>query len=186
MKHPTSLLSRGRRWFCAAAIFAVATAGLALPAAAVEKEQVRKMLRGYEWKLKPESFTQFGEGVDEALMAIVSDPEAMPAYFRQRALVALRLYGNDVVADFLESVATSPTGKFLARRAFESFASAFAASRPARVEALAASLLNRGDPHLRVAAARALRTLGTATAETRFSAYLSSEPEAWARRQARK
>ncbi len=186
MKDLNFLLSPARRWLCAAAVFALATAGTALPASAVEKEQVRSMLRGYEWTLNPESFTQFGEGVDEALMAIVSDPEPMPAYFRQRALVALRLYGNDRVADFLEGVATSPSDKFLARRAFESFTSAFAASRPARVEALAAKLLELSDPHLRVAAARTLRTLGTATAETRFSAYLSSEKEAWVRRQARK
>ena len=164
------------KWFSISVLFSLSLL-IALPAfAQVDTTRVRMYLEGYEWTLNPERFEKLGEGVDQALMEIITDPKPVPNYYRFRALEALRLYNNEEVASFLENYIDGNLEQAShVRRAFESLARGFSATQPARVQRSARKLVENGDPHVRLTAARTLRTLDRSA----FNRYLTREKESW-------
>ncbi len=146
--------------------------------------QVQLLLKGYEWKLNASAFRSMGEGTDEALMAIAQD-KSLPNYYHFRALMALRLFDNDRVADFLENYISEDKGAGHTRRAFESFARGFSQTHPDRVQRAASELLENKNPHVRISAARTLRTFDTSNSRSMLREHIANE-EDWVREEIEK
>lgn len=154
---------------------------LLIPTAqAQSKEQILSLLQGYEWRLEPVRFTSLREDVDLTLMEIVADTSLMNAY-RFRALEALKLFEKERVAKFLENYMNQSQTSSHLRRAFEAFSEGFSENQPQRVQMAAQRLLSNSDPHVRISAARALRTLSTSNARSAYRGYLNNETEEWIR-----
>ncbi|MBF0278939.1 MAG: HEAT repeat domain-containing protein [SAR324 cluster bacterium] len=156
--------------------------GMMIPSAlyAQNAEQIMPLLKGYEWKLQPEQFQNLGEDTDLVLMEIAADTSLMNA-FRFRALEALKLFEKDRVADFLETYLEQNQSSSHLRRAFEAFSKGFSGTQPDRVQQVARKLLLHSNPHVRISAARTLRTLDTSSARSAYRTHLDTEEE-WVRK----
>ncbi|WP_085447073.1 hypothetical protein [Magnetofaba australis] len=158
------------------------TLGVALwPAAALaqpSRAEAMQALAGVEWTLETDAITALGDGAEQTLMAIADDDSLLNVY-RIRALMALKLFQTSDVADYLESRLAVWSNDALSRRTMESFSAGFAQTYPQRVASALTPYLANGNPHLRITAARALRSLNTAQARVAVNAYLSDRAQSW-------
>ena len=145
-----------------------------------EKDQVLRLLEGRHWELREGVFQRLGSGTDQVLREIADDP-GLINYLRFRALEALSLYDNEATARHLERLAKSRDPSF-AQRGFSALSRGFSKTQPERVRKAGISLLTNPDAHVRIEAARAIRSLD----EPAFQSFLSRENEAWVRMEARK
>ncbi|MBF0240146.1 MAG: hypothetical protein HQM12_20785, partial [SAR324 cluster bacterium] len=132
--------------------------------AAPNREDVKKLLEGYEWQIDPVQFGELGADTDLVLMEIITDPAPMLNYYRFRALEALRLFPNDRVATFLEKYLGNESDTSRVYRAFDSYTRNFSKSRPQTVQKIAEKLLVNSKPDLRIAAVEALKKIKSADA----------------------
>ena len=152
----------------------------ALVKAVPEKEQVLRLLEGRHWELHEGVFQRLGSGTDQVLREIADDP-GLINYLRFRALEALSLYDNEATARHLERLVKSQDPTF-ALRGFSALSRGFSKTQPERVRIAGMSLLTNPDAHVRIEAARAIRSLD----EPAFQSFLSTESEPWVRMEARK
>ena len=145
-----------------------------------EKDQVLRLLEGRHWELREGVFQRLGPGTDQVLREIADDP-GLINYLRYRAMEALSLYDNEATARHLERLAKSPNPSF-ARRSFRALSRGFSKTQPERVRKVGISLLTNPDSHVRIEAARAIRSLD----EPAFQSFLRRESEAWVRMEAKK
>ena len=145
-----------------------------------EKEQVLRLLEGRHWELRQEVFQRLGSGTDQVLREIADDP-GLINYLRFRALEALSLYDNEATARHLESLVKSPNPSF-AKRGFSALSRGFSKTQPERVRKAGISLLTNPDAHVRIEAARAIRSLD----EPVFESFLKGESKSWVRREAKR
>ena len=145
-----------------------------------EKEQVLRLLEGRHWELREGVFQRLGSGTDQVLREIADD-QGLINYLRFRALEALSLYDNEATARHLERLGKSPDPSF-AQRGFSALSRGFSKTQPERVRKAGISLLTNPDAHVRIEAARAIRSLD----EPAFQSFLRRESEAWVRMEAKK
>lgn len=159
-----------------AVLMLIAHAGAAL--ADVAAEQVLPLLSGYEWRLDSERFAALPAATYQALLEVVASDRYAP-FLRERAAVALSLYPNlEVRRFFVDRVHTEPD-PVVRRGLVQAFCAGFVRSDPASVEEAMAPLLEERDAHLRVRAAKCLRSLGSASAQQRVEAYRARIRDAW-------
>ncbi|MGK5092017.1 hypothetical protein WDW89_08385 [Deltaproteobacteria bacterium TL4] len=149
--------------------------------AAPTKQEVQALLLGYEWQLNPELFKNLGPDTDLVLMEIINDPQPTLNYIINRALITLRLYQNERVAQFLEAYIEKGVPSSTVRRAIDSFARAFKDAEPQRVQKSAERLLTHSDPHTQIAAARILKSLNTSASTQTYQRYMRTSMEDWQR-----
>ena len=148
--------------------------------AAPEKSQVMALLEGRHWKLDVESFQLLGDDTDKVLIEIGGDSSVIN-YLRFRAIDALSLFPTENTASFLELYAEKSFAP-LARRAFEALKNGFYKTQPQRVKRLAARLLKHPNAHVRISAARFMRS----EEAPRFKRFLKSESDSSVRKEAQK
>jgi hypothetical protein len=139
-----------------------------------DKAQVMELLEGRHWKLDVESFQLLGVDTDKVLIEIGGDPSF-------RAIDALSLFPTENTASFLELYAEKSFAP-LARRGFEALKNGFYKTQPQRVKRLAARLLKHPNAHVRISAARFMRSVDA----PRFKRFLKSESDSWVRKEAQK
>ena len=148
--------------------------------AAPEKEQVLRLLEGRHWELREGVFQRLGSGTDQVLREIADD-QGLINYLRFRALEALSLYDNEATARYLERMAKSLDPSFV-QRGFSALSRGFSETQPELVRKTGMSLLTNSDAHVRIEAARAIRSLD----EPAFQSFLRRESEEWVRMEAKK
>ena len=146
--------------------------------AAPDKDQVLELLEGRHWMLDSKSFQFLGERTDSVLIEIAGD-SSLINYLRFRALEALSLYPTENTAKFLEDYAEISFAP-LARRGFEALKNGFYKTQPKRVKKVARRLLKHHNAHVRISAARFIRSVDT----PRFKHFLKSEKHSWVRKAA--
>lgn len=146
-------------------------------------EQVKEYLEGYEWKLQPSLMLKLGADTDLTLMQILEDPASIPNYYHFRALEALRLFKNERVAIFLEGYIIKENDTSKTRRAYNSYFVAFSDSKPAKVESLAALLMQGDDPALRLNVAQSLQRLKSKNSKRMLQTFVYQEKEAWVKKE---
>ncbi|MBF0424889.1 MAG: hypothetical protein HQL66_03605 [Magnetococcales bacterium] len=173
-------MSSASRLFILIAATLVGTGLFATPALAQPTvAEVLPHLQGYEWSPRPDLVDRLGPDADLTLMTIAQDAQRHN-FLRFRAIHLLRLYPSERVAAFLEQLPGAGREAGLTRRALESHAAAFSATQPERVERLASDLLDHGDPHVRIQAAKTLRTLNTPSAAALYRQRLQRvAPGSW-------
>lgn len=166
-----------------ARLLALSILMLALPAAAVQRDTVVGLLRGYEWHPDKAALDRLGPDVYRALIDIAGDNTATNLV-RGRAMAALTLYPNDEVWAWFAGAVSDTADGARRRRLVDAMCDAFAAGKGDAVESLVAPLLAAGDVHLRISAAKCLRKVGGSRAEAALAAYRQGIRQPWEARAA--
>jgi len=157
---------------------------IALPGLAADREAVMNLLKGYEWRLDAAGFESLGAEAYRELLAIAAD-KAELNMVRGRALAALTLYPNQQVwLFFADRVAKPGDAPALRRRAVDVMCETFATARAQEVEAILVPLLEDGDAHLRIAAAKCLLAMGNDSSKQSLRHYRDTIDNSWEARAA--
>jgi len=157
---------------------------VALPGLAADRQSVMNLLEGYEWRLDAEGFQSLGADAYLELLAIAGDKGELNMV-RGRALAALTLYPNQQVwLFFADRVAKPGDEPVLRRRAVDAMCETFTTARAQEVAAVLMPLLEDGDAHLRIAAAKCLRGIGDDSSNEALRAYRQTIEDSWEARAA--
>jgi hypothetical protein len=165
-------------------IFLLSMLLIALPAPGADRAGVMGLLEGYEWRPDKAAFDQLGQDAWHQLIEVAGNGAATNLV-RGRAMAALTLYPNDEVWTWFVSAATHDGGQpVLRRRALDAMCATFATRRADALEGVVEPLLQAADAHLRVSAAKCLRTIGGNKADAALSQYRRNIHQPWEARAA--
>ncbi|MEO5366891.1 MAG: HEAT repeat domain-containing protein [Magnetococcus sp. WYHC-3] len=149
--------------------------GMVLPlqAAPPSRDTVLPLLAGRHGPPDPAALLALGPEVATTLMELAADP-SLTNIFRFRALYMLRHFDTEAVGQFLEGRLAAESGAVHVRRALRVLGDLQGRSQPQRVQSQAEALLNHGDVHVRLEAARWLGRVGDAAARQRLRQHMRS------------
>lgn len=154
------------------------------PAADVSRrDDVLRLLQGYEWRIDATAFDHLGDDAFEVLLGIAEDPD-VPGLFRERAFAALTLYPNDLVWRYFVTELEASRATVRRRRVVEALCQAFGDSRMAELEDLLLPYLDVRDAHLRTKVAKCLQHSTDTRVNEALDRYRSRIAEPWEARAA--
>lgn len=150
----------------------------------VNKSQVLKYLKGYEWQLQADKLNQLGPGTDKALLEIAAD-RSEANFMRARAASALMLFQGEEVSTFYRNEIISLEGSSALRRQLvQNYCDAYWRTQPREVGAFVEPLLSESDVLLRTRSAKCLSRIDSVQSRKALSEYKESITDSWEMRAA--
>ncbi|MCO4781824.1 MAG: hypothetical protein KC646_05825 [Candidatus Cloacimonetes bacterium] len=135
--------------------------------------EIKTLLSGYEWKLKPKSFLDRSEDTVSQLMDI-SQSEQVRYHIRVRAIIALSLFKEERVIQFIEKqIDNQPQAATLLRHV--SSLSKLTSKDSDRFVRTAKKLIMNKDDQVRLSVAKGLKKINTRSSRSLLKVQASNE-----------